>query len=376
LLPVHCGCAGRRFLRGVSVTALAAAWNSRGGEAYNCALPLRFGWCAETFNMETRRLKIFCDLSATEETLSVLKNAVSPHQVVFPAKPAASVLSKSEPDPALAEADIAFGQPDATSVLQAQRLRWLHISSAGYTRYDTAVFRQAASERNLMVTNSSSVYAEPCAQHVLAFMLSQARNLPQALRAGATGDTSSWLSMRYTSTLLRGQTVLILGFGSIGRHLVDLLRPFGMQISALRRKPATEQGVAMITKEQLPLALASADHIVNLLPASDGSVRFFSSTEFAAMKRGAIFYNIGRGTTVDQDALLAALNSGHVGAAWLDVTEPEPLPPGHPLLNAPNCFITPHVAGGHQDEIQMLIRHFLGNFQRFVRDAPLRDRIM
>jgi phosphoglycerate dehydrogenase-like enzyme len=91
---------------------------------------------------------------------------------------------------------------------------------------------------------------------------------------------------------------------------------------------------------------------------------------------GAVFYNIGRGTTVAQDALLDALRSGRLGAAWLDVTEPEPLPDEHPLWAEPNCFITPHVAGGHVGEAKTLVRHFLKNFDRFICRKPLLDRVM
>jgi len=94
------------------------------------------------------------------------------------------------------------------------------------------------------------------------------------------------------------------------------------------------------------------------------------------MKKGAVLYNIGRGATVDQEALLAALTSGHLAAAWLDVTEPEPLPSGHPLLKVPNFFITPHIAGGHRNELQMLVRHFLKNLPLFLEGAPLQDRVM
>jgi phosphoglycerate dehydrogenase-like enzyme len=321
-------------------------------------------------------LKIFCDLAADDATLTLLKEGVAPHELLFAAAPAPSVLSKSQSDPALADADIAFGQPDAAAVLNASKLRWLHISSAGYTRYDTPEFHKAAAERKLIVTNSSSVYAEPCAEHVLAFMLANARNLPPALQAGSTGDTSSWLRLRNTSTLLRGQRVLILGFGNIGRHLVELLRPFGMQIEAVRRKQEVAKGATIITREQLPQALARADHVINVLPASASSTRFLSSAEFAAMKKGAVLYNIGRGATVDQEALLAALTSGHLAAAWLDVTEPEPLPPGHPLLSARNCYITPHIAGGHRNELQMLVCHFLKNLPLFLKGAPLQDRVM
>jgi phosphoglycerate dehydrogenase-like enzyme len=321
-------------------------------------------------------MKIFSDLNAEADTLLLLKRGVAPHEIVFPAKPAPSVLSPSAPDPALADADIAFGQPDAEAVLRALRLRWLHLSSAGYTRYDTAGFREAAAQRGLVVTNSSAVYAEPCAEQVLAFMLAHARRLPEALRPGAAGDSASWLQLRRSSTLLRGQTVLLLGFGTIARHLVELLRPFQVRILALRRSPRGDEGVAVLAREALPQALAEADQVVNLLPAGPGSFRFMSAPQFARMKPGSVFHNIGRGATVDQEALLAALRSGRLGAAWLDVTEPEPLPPGHPLLSAPNCFITPHVAGGHKNEFERLVRHFLDNFHRFLAGAPLLDRVM
>jgi phosphoglycerate dehydrogenase-like enzyme len=321
-------------------------------------------------------MKIFCDLSADAETLSLLTRGVAPHELVWPAKPAPSVLSKSNQDPALAEADIAFGQPDAAGVLRAGPLRWVHISSAGYTRYDTAEFRQAAAERKLLVTNSSTVYAEPCAEHVLAFMLAQARKLPEGLRAGAAGDSSSWAQLREDSILLQGQTVLLLGFGSIARCLVELLGPFRMRIAALRRKPPGEDGVQLVGTDNLAQALAEADHVVNVLPANSSSTHFMSAPQFAAMKKGAVFYNVGRGATVDQDALGDALRSGHLAAAWLDVTEPEPLPANHPLLRSPNCYITPHTAGGHRREAAALVRHFLGNFQRFLHGTPLNDRIL
>jgi phosphoglycerate dehydrogenase-like enzyme len=326
--------------------------------------------------MQTKELKIFSDLTADNETLRLLRRGVAPHEIVVPSKPATSVLSKSELDPALTDADVAYGQPDAAGVLQAPRLRWLQVSSAGYTRYDTPEFRKAAAERKLVVTNSSTVYAEPCAEHVLAFMLAHARRLPEALRTGAGGGSVSWLELRKASTLLRGQNVLLLGFGSIARNLVDLLRPFRVEIVALRRQPSGQEGVAVVASENLPQALANADHVVNLLPANPDSARFMSASRFAAMKRGAAFYNVGRGATVDQEALLAALRSGQVGAAWLDVTEPEPLPAGHPLLSEPNCFITPHTAGGHRNEMKMLVRHFLENFQRFIEGTQLRDRVM
>ncbi|HZI31240.1 MAG TPA: NAD(P)-dependent oxidoreductase, partial [Candidatus Binatia bacterium] len=103
---------------------------------------------------------------------------------------------------------------------------------------------------------------------------------------------------------------------------------------------------------------------------------FLDQARLARMKPGAILYNIGRGTTVDQSALADALCSGHLAAAWLDVTDPEPLPPDHPLLGLANCHITPHIAGGHHNEFQSLVRHFLENFHRYLAGMPLKDRVL
>jgi len=323
-----------------------------------------------------KTLKIFSDIPADDASLKRLRDGVAPHRIILPAKPVASVLAPSGPDPALADADVAFAQPEAEAVLSASRLRWLQISSAGYTRYDTAEFRKAAAARGLIVTNCSGVYAEPCAEHVFAFMLAHARRLSEALPTRCASGSAAWLHLRSVSTTLRNQNVVILGYGAIAARLVEMLRPFGMKLVAFRRKPRGDEGIEIISEKRLPDALAKADHVVNLLPGNPESVRFFSAARFAAMKPGAVFYNIGRGSTVDQDALLAALRSGHLDAAWLDVTDPEPLPPGHPLLSTPNCFITPHTGGGHGNEAQTLVRHFLDNFRRFLEGSPLRDRIM
>lgn len=327
--------------------------------------------------MKGRSLRIFCDVALAGAVLRLLERGVAPHQLVLPARIAPTVLAESEPDPALSSADIAFGQPGAEGVVGASRLKWLHLSSAGYTRYDTPQFRNVAVTRKLAVTNSSSVYAQPCAEHVLAFMLARARRLPDALRAGSIrGDSKKWLALRASARLLRSQNVVLLGFGSIARNLAALLKPFQMQISALRKRRRGDESIRVITLRQLPGALAKADHVVNLLPANPGSVGFMSAARFAAMKKGSVFYNIGRGATVDQSALLAALRSGHLAEAWLDVTEPEPLPANHPLRRVPNCFITPHIAGGHENESETLVRHFLRNFRRFLRGGALLDRIM
>ncbi len=321
-------------------------------------------------------LKIFSDTPLTDPARKLLMEGVAPHEVLFPEKAVTSVLSKGGTDPQFATADIAFGQPDVADILQSKRLRWVHLSSAGYTRYDNAEFREAATARGLPVTNSSSVFASPCAEHVFAFMVAQSRNLPAALQSRDANGSATWNALRNAAVSLRNQRVLFLGFGAIAQKLVELLRPFQMSLVALRRWPRGDERILVITLEQLDETLRDADHVVNLLPDTTESTRFVSAQRFSQMKPGAVFYNIGRGTTVDQTALVIALRSGRLAAAWLDVTDPEPLPPGHSLLSCPNCFITPHLAGGHRNEAESLVRFFLDNFKRFLAGTPLQDRIM
>ncbi len=206
-------------------------------------------------------------------------------------------------------------------------------------------------------------------------MLCQSRTLPSLILNDATTHQWPFLESRAASRLLRGQSALLVGYGAIGRRLVELLTPFEMKLSAVRRSPRGDESIHIFAMSQLDEALRDIDHVINILPAAAETVKMFNASRFAQMKRGAIFYNIGRGDTVDQDALCDALSNGHLAAAYLDVTTPEPLPPGHRLWSAPNCWITPHIAGGHQDELSVNLEHFLANFHRFVKGEALRDRI-
>ena len=175
---------------------------------------------------------------------------------------------------------------------------------------------------------------------------------------------------------MRGETVVIAGYGAIGTRLAELLRPLGMNVVGCRRRPRGDEGIPVIPLDKLDQSLAAADHVMNILPDSPETRHLFDQKRFALMKPGAVFYNIGRGATVDQSALNDALRSGRISTAWLDVTEPEPLPENHFLWSAPNCFITPHIAGGHLNETGTLVRHFLDNLNRFLRGQPLKDRVM
>jgi phosphoglycerate dehydrogenase-like enzyme len=323
------------------------------------------------------RLRIFVDAALPHTALELLQAGTAGHELVFPQIPTASVLAKSERDPRFATVEIAFGQPDPGAIADARQLKWIHISSSGITRYDNPDFRSLLARRGIPLSNSAGVYNEACAAHALSFMLAQTRRLPTALKSRASGGTQAWDALRGSCGTLRGETVLILGYGTIGKRVAELVRPFGMKVIAYRRKPRGDEGVPVIGQDQLAEAMAiEADHILNILPDSAETSHFFDRARFAAVKPGAVFYNIGRGATVDQEALVEVLRSGRLTAAWLDVTEPEPLPADHPLWAEPNCFITPHVAGGHRDESTTLVRCFLENFGRFVRGEVLLDRVM
>lgn len=308
--------------------------------------------------------------------MSVLEAGVAPHHLLFPDKQEKSILAAGGSDPLLEKADIAFGQPDAMQICRVASLKWIQLTSAGYTRYDRDDVKAALRARGCALTNSSAVFAEPCAQHALAMMLAFSRQLPQCLDE-QRGDRSWRQTERRTgSFLLRGQFVVILGFGAIARRLIEMLGPFAMNVSAMRRTPVGHEAITVFSPDRLDDHLVQADHVINILPANAQSEHFFNAARLGRMKRTAFFYNIGRGKTVDQPALLAALNAGQIAGAYLDVMDPEPLPKDHPLWSAPNCFITPHTAGGHAGEEERLVAHFLENLRRFERGEALVDRVV
>lgn len=310
------------------------------------------------------------------DALEMLRAETRGHQLLLPPTAGGAAGAPAGIAPQFDLADVAFGQPAPSAIGRAEHLKWIHISSAGITRYDNPEFRALMARRGIPVTNSSSVFFNACAVHALSFMLAQARLLPRALTVRTESDCDTWNELRGASRTLKGETVLIVGYGAIGRRLAELLRPFGTNLTAYRRQARGDETVSVVTKEGFTAALGNADHVVDILPDSAETRGFFGRKRFAAMKHGAVFYNIGRGATVDQDALLDALRSHRVRAAWLDVTEPEPLPDGHPLLSEPNCYLTPHIAGGQPEEYKALVRHFLDNLDRFVQGRPLLDRVM
>jgi phosphoglycerate dehydrogenase-like enzyme len=321
-------------------------------------------------------VKIWCNGEFGEEGMALLAKGTQAHALVLSGKRNSSVLAGGQRDPSIDGADIAFGQPDPADCISNAGLRWVEASSAGYTRYDTEAFRQALRARGAAFTNASLVYADACAEHVLAMMLALGRQLLFS-HAVQLGDHSwPYDETRNGARLLARQTVVMLGFGAIGRRLAELLAPFGVRIYALRRQIHSEPGVHVVPEQDLTKVLSEADHVVNVLPENEATINYVNARRIACFRPGARFYNVGRGATVDQVALLEGLKSGRIGAAYLDVTVPEPLPPSHPLWTAPNCYITPHSAGGRDNVNVELVRHFLGNLAAFEKGEKMADRVL
>lgn len=324
------------------------------------------------------RFSIWSNFGAAPDVAADLERRLAPHEIVWASNRSASNLSSGSSDPELVDrCEIAIGQPSVEDLFAARRLKLVLLSSAGYTRYDRDDLRAHCRTKGIAVCNASSVYAEPCAQHALAMILSLARGLPAAQDNQRSDRGWPYLPIRGQSVLLsESSRVILVGYGSIARRLVELLTPFKPSIVAFRRKPVGDENCPTLPIDQLDAALGDADHVVNILPASNATANFFDATRIARIKPGAKFYNIGRGDTVDQAALADALNRGRLSAAYLDVTTPEPLPADHFLWTTRNCFITPHTAGGSVDESERQVAHFVENVRRFERGDALIDRIL
>ncbi len=320
-------------------------------------------------------LTVHVDTSFPREAEALLASGLGHHTVLRPARPTTSNLAPAAAsDPV--EADVAFGQPSVHALAASPRVRWVHLTSAGYTRYAEPAVRDELARRGVMLTTSSSVYAEPCATHAMALVLALLRQLPAAMAEQSGRRAWPATELRSRSRVLSGAVVLLLGLGAIGRRLSELLAPWGADVVAFRSRVRGDEPVRTVDASGLTAELARADVVISSLPQAAGTVGLLDRERIAAMKPGAIFVNVGRGTTVDQSALEAALASGRLGGVGLDVTDPEPLPADHPLWSSARCVITPHTAGGRFDEHTRLVAHFVQNLERYERGVPLVDRVI
>ena len=266
-------------------------------------------------------------------------------------------------------AAISWNGPPVDDILAAApRLRWLNQRGAGIDKITT----QQLIQSDVVVTNGSGSHAPNIAEHVLALMLAFARQLPALVRSQQAARWEPPGEGRLFE--LSGQTLAIVGAGAIGGALAPRAAALGMTVVGVRRTAvsAPSPGIARIVgSDRLGEALGIADHVAIALPLTAETRGLFSTALLAQMKRGAYLYNVGRGALVDPAALLAALRSGHLAGAGLDVTEPEPLPADSPLWHEPGVVITAHSAGNTPRSYARYERLLLDNLGRWTRGEPL-----
>jgi len=248
----------------------------------------------------------------------------------------------------------------------AHTLRWVQSGSAGVEK----LLFPALAQSPVVLTNSRGLYAEPLAEFVLFCVLFFAKNfgfLERHRRA------RQW--QRYHPAELHGATLGIVGFGGTGRATARLAKAFGMKVLALKRRPGAAAGQDLVDhlvpREARRELLAESDYVVNALPLTAETAGYFDETAFGSMKTAACFINVGRGGTVDEQALIRALREGRIAGAGLDVFQQEPLPAGSELYTLPNVIVSPHSADLTDRYPPRSARFFLENLKRYVSGQPL-----
>jgi phosphoglycerate dehydrogenase-like enzyme len=271
----------------------------------------------------------------------------------------------------VAEADAVIGTATPELLAAGAALRWVQVGSAGVERY-LEIPQLASGE--VLLTNGQRLASPEIAEHVMALTRALARNLHNAVLATSEGEWrrrelgSSELNRR-----LRTKTMLVVGLGGIGTEVARLADAAGMRVTAIRS--SRRSGPSFVAKvglsEDLVAYVAEADVVVNCLPMTASTEDAFDAEVFDAMRPSAFFINVGRGGTVVTEALVTALENGDIAAAGVDVTDPEPLPEGHPLWQAPNVIITPHYSAWSDVGRERRWLLYRENLRRFVAGERL-----
>jgi phosphoglycerate dehydrogenase-like enzyme len=253
-----------------------------------------------------------------------------------------------------------------TAVESANGARWISTSAGGADRYPMALIR----DQGMVLTKGSGVGAPAIAEYVILCLLVASKNFGFYLESSARGE---WPRDRPPGAELEGTNALVVGYGGIGRTLGTKLKGLGVNVTGVRRTPTEEPGI--ISDDSWKDRLGEYDWVA-LTAALTGNTRHvLGKPEFDQMKPTAWLVNIARGGLVDQDALVEALKAGRPRGAFLDVTEPEPLPSDHPLWWTPNVVITGHSSGRGSKSSQRYANIFLDNLERFKAGRPLTNQV-
>jgi D-2-hydroxyacid dehydrogenase (NADP+) len=225
----------------------------------------------------------------------------------------------------------------------ARKLKWIHSTSAGVSQLMYPELRSSG----IILTNPSGIFSPPMAEHTMGLMISLARNFPDSVRYQDRGQWGQQPISEQPLTELNGQLLLIVGYGSIGRELARRARAFDMRVWGVTRSGEgdTTHAEKILPVAKLEQALPHADYLVLAAPETHETQQLLGAAQIAKIKRGARLINIGRGSLLDETALMRGLEDGALAGAALDVTSTEPLLADSPLWKTRNLFITPHISG-------------------------------
>lgn len=274
--------------------------------------------------------------------------------------------SPGEAEALAAQADLFLAEPACAApvLVGARRLRWLQSTYAG-----VEPLVASDSRRDYLLTNVRGVFGPLMSEYVFGHLLSLTRHLPAYVEQQRG---HRWHAIPYRS--LRGRTLVILGTGSIGRHLAATGRHFGMRVLGVNRSgEKAAEFDRVVSVGALEEVLPGADAIVAVLPATPQTRHVLGTRALGRCKPGAILFNVGRGSAVDGRALAEALREGRLGAAVLDVFEEEPLPEDSPLWDVPNLIVTPHDAARSFPED--VVGVFVRNYRHLLAGEPLEGRV-
>jgi phosphoglycerate dehydrogenase-like enzyme len=241
------------------------------------------------------------------------------------------------------------------------QIQWVQLPWAGVDAFSAILAEQARPD--LLWTSAKGAYAQPVAEHALALSLALLRVLPQRARASSWSSTAEGRS-------LYGRSIVIIGAGGIAVELIRLLEPFGTSITVVRRSDKPVRGAdRTVATASLAEVLPTADLVIVAAALTEDTRHLIGATELALMRPDANLVNIARGPLVDTDALTVALAAGMIAGAALDVTDPEPLPDGHPLWSESRCLITPHSADTPEMTAPLLAERIQLNVRAFLADG-------
>jgi phosphoglycerate dehydrogenase-like enzyme len=279
----------------------------------------------------------------------------------------------------LAEADVLCSYDIPANWREvAPRLRWLQVPGAGVDSLKSLGLLKADS--GLVITSAAGIHATTICEYVFGSMLMFNWNWPQMIRLQRQhiwARSPSWYKLGRRELI--GQTLGIIGVGSIGRQIAKLGHAFGMRVLGMRHTPPAkgeaDSDVDMYyEREQLHDLLGQSDYVVLAVPLTPDTDRMIGEAELRAMRPNAYLINVARGRIVDEQALIRALKEEWIMGAGLDVTEEEPLPPDSPLYSMPNVILTPHISGNSVHYEERLAGLFADNLRRFRAAEPLRNR--